>query len=72
MEMVDRPNIWTDGSLEEHPVGGFEVAGSGVYFPAPEASLLGSVWGVSGAASYSQRSDVDILSGAHWLPKYLT
>ena len=47
LEMVDRPNIWTDGSREEYPVGGFEVAGSGVYFPAPEASLLGSVWGVS-------------------------
>ena len=45
--MVDRPNIWTEGSREMYPVGGFELAGLGVYFPAPEASLLGSVWGVS-------------------------
>ena len=48
MEMADRPNIWTDGSREDFStVGGFEVAGAGVYVPAPELSLDGAVWGVS-------------------------
>ena len=44
LEMVDRPNIWADGSRERCPVGGFEIAGSNVYFITSEASLLGSVW----------------------------
>ena len=47
LEMVDHPNIWTCGSGEKYLSGGFEVAGSGVYFPALVASMLGSVWGVS-------------------------
>ena len=37
LEMVDHPNIWTDGSRVDYPTGGFEVAGSGVFFRAPEA-----------------------------------
>ena len=33
LEMSDHPNIWTDGSREDFSsVGGFEVAGAGVYF----------------------------------------
>ena len=47
MEMTDVPNIWTDGSKEDHPVVGFEVSGVGVYFPAPEEAMRGSVWGVA-------------------------
>ena len=31
LEMVDHPNIWTDGSRVDYPTGGFEVAGSGVF-----------------------------------------
>ena len=46
LEMVYRSFLWTDGCREMYPVGGFEVAGSGVYFPAPEAFLLGWVRGV--------------------------
>ena len=45
MEMLETPDIWTDGLGEESPVGGFEVASAGVYLPAPEASMLGFVWG---------------------------
>ena len=47
LEMVEHPNIWTDGSRADYPIGGFEVAGSGVFFRAPEATMLGSVWGVT-------------------------
>ena len=45
--MVEHPNIWTDGSRADYPIGGFEVAGSGVFFRPPEATMLGSVWGVT-------------------------
>ena len=32
LEMTDHPNVWTDGSREDFSsVGGFEVAGAGVY-----------------------------------------
>ena len=35
LEMTDHPNVWTDGSREDFSsVGGFEVAGAGVYLPA--------------------------------------
>ena len=40
LEMTDAPNIWSDGSWEDYPVGGFEVAGAGVYLPAPELAML--------------------------------
>ena len=34
------PDIWTDGSREDFSlIGGFEVAGAGVYVPAPDACL---------------------------------
>ena len=40
LEMSDDPNIWTDGSREDYSsVGGFEVAGAGVYLPASEVAL---------------------------------
>ena len=47
MEMTDVPNIWTDGSREDCPVGGFEVAGAGVYLRAPALAVDGAVWGVA-------------------------
>ena len=47
MEMVDHPFIWTDGSRVDYPTGGFEVAGSGVFFRAPEATMLEAVWGAT-------------------------
>ena len=40
-------NIWTDGNRVDYPTGGFEVAGSGVFFQAPEATMLGAVWGAT-------------------------
>ena len=45
--MTYAPNIWTDGSREDCPVGGFEVTGAGVYLPAPEVAFEGAVWGVA-------------------------
>ena len=46
LEMPDDPNIWTDGSREDFSfLGGFEVAGSGVYLPASELAFENSVWG---------------------------
>ena len=48
LEVTDELNIWTDGSLEDYPVGGFEVAGAGVYLPAPELASEGAVWGGGG------------------------
>ena len=40
----DRPSVWTDGSREDYPVGGFEVAGAEVYLPAPEEVVRGASW----------------------------
>ena len=37
VEMSEHPNTWTDGSREDFSsVGGFEVAGAGVFLPAFE------------------------------------
>ena len=44
--MPDHPNIWTDGSREDFSsIGGFEVAGAGVYLPASEIAFNHAVWG---------------------------
>ena len=43
LEMTDDPNIWTDGSREDYPEGGFEVAGAAVYLPAVE-QVHGDAW----------------------------
>ena len=46
LEMPDHPNVWTDGSREDFSsLGGFEVAGAGVYLPASEVAFDNSVWG---------------------------
>ena len=46
LEMPDHPNVWTDGSREDFSsLGGFEVAGAGVYLPASEIAFDNSVWG---------------------------
>ena len=48
LEMSHTPNIWTDGCREDlFLIGGFEVAGAGVYVPAPELACEGAVWGVA-------------------------
>ena len=48
LEMSEYPNIWTDGSREDFSsVGGFEVAGAGVYLPASELAFECSVWGTT-------------------------
>ena len=45
LEMSDHPDIWTDGSWEDFSsVGGFEVAGAGVYLPASEVAFDSLVW----------------------------
>ena len=38
------PCVWTDGSREDFPSGGFEMAGAGVYLPALEEAFLGTIW----------------------------
>ena len=44
-EMSEHPNVWTDGSREDFSsVGGFEVAGAGVYLPASVFAFDRSVW----------------------------
>ena len=49
LEMSDTPNMWTDGSREDFSaIGGFEVAGAGVYVPASELAFDGSVLGCGG------------------------
>ena len=46
LEVPDHPNIWTDGSREDFSsIGGFEVAGAGVFLPAAEVAFDHSVWG---------------------------
>ena len=37
---------------EDYPVGGFEVAGAGVYLPAPELAMDGAVWCVAEVKSH--------------------
>ena len=44
LEMPDHPNVWTDGRREDFSsIGGFEVAGAGVYLPASELAFDGLV-----------------------------
>ena len=44
LDMSEHPNIWTDGSRENFPsVGGYEVAGAGVYLSAAEVAFEGAV-----------------------------
>ena len=46
--MPEHPDVWTDGSREDFSsIGGFEVAGAGVYLPASELASEGSVWGTA-------------------------
>ena len=46
LEMHEHPNVWTDGSREDFSsLGGFEVAGAGVYLPASELAFEKLVWG---------------------------
>ena len=48
LEMSEYPNISTDGSREDFSsIGGFEVAGAGVYLPASVLAFEGSVWGTA-------------------------
>ena len=45
LEISDLPNIWTGGSREDFSsIGGFEVAGAGVYLPASELAFDNLVW----------------------------
>ena len=39
--LQDHPSVWTGGSGEDYPIGGFEVASAGVFFPAPEDAMDG-------------------------------
>ena len=48
LEMTEYPNIWIDGGREGFSsIDGFEVAGAGVYLPASELALEGSIWGTA-------------------------
>ena len=45
LEMSEHPDVWTDGSREDFSsVGGFEVAGAGVYLTASVLAFDHSVW----------------------------
>ena len=45
LETPNDPNVWTDGSREDSSLGGFEVAGAGVYLLASELAFENLVWG---------------------------
>ena len=46
LEIPEHPNIWTVGSREDFSsIGGFEVAGAGVYLSAAEVAFDHSVGG---------------------------
>ena len=48
LEMPEHPNVWTDGSREDFSsIGGFEVAGAGVYLPASELAFDSLIWGTA-------------------------
>ena len=40
-------SIWAGGRREQYLTGGFEVAGAGVYLPAPDEAFRGAVWGTA-------------------------
>ena len=44
--MEDDPCVWTDGSREQYPTGGFEVAGASVILPVRSVVMPG--WSVAG------------------------
>ena len=45
LEMSEYPDVWTDGAREDYSsIGGFEIAGAGVFLPASEVVFEGSVW----------------------------
>ena len=55
LEIPEYPNIWTDGSREDFSsIGGFEVAGAGVYLPASEIAFDNAVWGTVEEYGYAQ------------------
>ena len=48
LEMPEHPNIWTDGGREDFTsIGGFEVAGAGVYLPVSELAFDSLIWGTA-------------------------
>ena len=48
LELTDAPNTWTGGRREDFSsVGGFEVAGAGVFLLASELAFESAVWGVA-------------------------
>ena len=48
LDLPEYPNIWTDGSREDFSsIGGFEVAGAGVYLPASELAFDGLILGTA-------------------------
>ena len=48
LEMPEYPDVWTDGSREDFSsIGGFEVAGAGVYLLASELPFEGLIWGTA-------------------------
>ena len=48
VEIGDHPCVWTDGSREDYPTGGSEVAGSGVCLLAPkEEAMREATWGTA-------------------------
>ena len=48
LELPENPYIWTDGRREDFSsIGGFEVAGAGVYLPASELAFDGLIWGTA-------------------------
>ena len=46
-EIGEHPCVWTDGSREVNPTGGFSVAGAAMYLPAPDLAMQGATWGVA-------------------------
>ena len=48
LEMSDHPDVWTDGSRDDFSsLGGFEVAGAGVYLRASEVAFESLIWGTA-------------------------
>ena len=48
MGIEEHTSVWTDGSREDYPVGGFEAAGADVCLPAPEEAMRGGHLGYCG------------------------
>ena len=67
LEMSEHPDVWTDGSREDFSsVGGFEVAGAGVYLLASGVAFDSSIWGTAEEHGDARLERLPCFSACPW------